>query len=337
MKYSMSRIGCSTDNMIFGTIKDEKVSSMINTSLVRHLGRLLANYSWPFFGKIAFASHLYEDIMKLEATEKIISKQKQQCLSGYNGIIVQNYKFKWFGLRYCTRVIAGLKCLKFPDFSKNPIKLLQNFTNELYNLQTLYIDISLQLDLKKVEAEIGQLSSLQKLPLLELRRKGYELGRLHHISRMLPIKGLELVNNKKEVKKAGQSMKTRKGSYGDQIYDAEVLDGLQPNLYLRILSIQGYAAKRFPTCCIRIALLHNLIKTQISYWERCQQLPTLGKLPHLKNLHIKGIESLKQIDAEFSGCVDICEKNEVLAIEFRVWGIKIFSSHETASDKDSLT
>lgn len=81
MKYSMSRIGGSIDNMIFVTTKDEKVASMINTSRVRHLGRLLANYSWSFFGKIAFPSRLYEDIMKLEATEKIISnKSSSVCL-----------------------------------------------------------------------------------------------------------------------------------------------------------------------------------------------------------------------------------------------------------------
>ena len=44
--------------------------------------------------------------------------------------------------------------------------------------------------------------------------------------------------------------------------------------------------------------------------------------------------SLKQIEVEFYGCVDICEKNEVLAIKFRVWGIKILSSSEIASDRD---
>ena len=53
------------------------------------------------------------------------------------------------------------------------------------------------------------MSSLRKLPLLELRRKGYELGRLHHISRLLATKGLEFVNMKKEVKKVEQPMRTR--------------------------------------------------------------------------------------------------------------------------------
>ena len=70
---SMPRIGGSTDNMIFVTTKDDKVVSMIDTSLVRHSGRLLACDSWFLFRKIAFASRLYEDIMKLDATGKVIA------------------------------------------------------------------------------------------------------------------------------------------------------------------------------------------------------------------------------------------------------------------------
>ncbi|XP_065635336.1 putative disease resistance protein RGA1 isoform X2 [Quercus suber] len=47
--------------------------------------------------------------------------------------------------------------------------------------------------------------------------------------------------------------------------------------------------------------LHNLTEIRLSYCERCELLPTFGKLPFLKDLTITGMHAVKYIGNEFHG------------------------------------
>ena len=80
----------------------------------------------------------------------------------------------------------------------------------------------------------------------------------------------------------------------------DVLDGLQPHSNLRELCINHYHGSKFPTW-MQDLFLHNLTEIRLSYCERCELLPTLGKLPFLKDLTITGMRAVKYIGNEFQG------------------------------------
>ena len=48
-------------------------------------------------------------------------------------------------------------------------------------------------------------------------------------------------------------------------------------------------------------LLHDLVEISLLACKRCEHLPSLGKLPFLKDLEISGMDSVKYLGNEFHG------------------------------------
>ena len=54
-----------------------------------------------------------------------------------------------------------------------------------------------------------------------------------------------------------------------------------------------------------LVLLHNLVSIQLYDLDLCEQTPPLGHLPCLKVVYIRGMESLKCINNEFYGWMNL--------------------------------
>ncbi|KAH7524818.1 hypothetical protein FEM48_Zijuj06G0159400 [Ziziphus jujuba var. spinosa] len=95
-----------------------------------------------------------------------------------------------------------------------------------------------------------------------------------------------------------------KGSYRDSnnndVTPEKVLESLQPQAYLRRLSIKGYGGIRFPDWLGDLKV-PNLIEIVLMNCRSCKNLPTLGKLPFLKVLYLQGMDAVKTIGSEFYG------------------------------------
>ncbi|KAK7860129.1 putative disease resistance protein rga3 [Quercus suber] len=73
-----------------------------------------------------------------------------------------------------------------------------------------------------------------------------------------------------------------------------VLEGLKPHRYLKSLAIDDFGGKKFPSWMLTsldawdgILLFGNLIEIRFGNCRKCEVLPTLGLLPHLRKLHIR--------------------------------------------------
>ncbi|GFP87615.1 putative disease resistance protein rga3 [Phtheirospermum japonicum] len=218
--------------------------------------------------------------------------------------------------------ITELKHLRYLDISETRIKYLPESIGELYHLQTLrakkgstfimernYLEklpdslnclISLRHlhipDSTALPPEMGKLTSLQTLPYFHVgREKGCgisELGSLKNLKGKLEIRNLEQVRNKNEAMRADLFRKQGiyelklmwdKSREGGEANDESVLEGLQPHPNLKGLMICGFKGKSLP-------LLEghaNLMKISLEDCSECEELPTLGHLPHLTKLEIR--------------------------------------------------
>ncbi|KAL2892983.1 putative disease resistance protein RGA3, partial [Bienertia sinuspersici] len=199
---------------------------------------------------------------------------------------------------------------------------LKELPREWYKLENL-IHIKTE-TLLSVSRGLGLLTNLQTLPSLELHDevKGWkidELENLNQIKGKVHISGLENVKNNEEARKASFGRKDgilqlrlewnleRKGSSENMMMvynDEDVLGSLEPPPYIKSLVVKGFMGVGFPRWIKTMVvnhtiLLSSLIKVELIYCERCEQLPTLGQLPNLKILILKGFEKVKSIGNEF--------------------------------------
>ncbi|KAH7677543.1 P-loop containing nucleoside triphosphate hydrolase protein [Dioscorea alata] len=180
-----------------------------------------------------------------------------------------------------------------------------------------------------IPAGIGQLTNLRSLPIFIVGGRTNcsirELGGLT-IEGELDIQHLENVRDPDEAKeanlKAKQGLQSLSFSWDENAYrthgqssvghlhdmvpQADLVDGvlenLQPGTNISKLVIEGYVGKKFPTWMMDLPLqLPNLVNLTLDSCIRCETLPPLGQLPHLKVLKVRNLLSIKCIDSEFYG------------------------------------
>jgi len=221
--------------------------------------------------------------------------------------------------------ICKLRHLRYLDVSDTAIRALPESITKLYHLETLrFTDCkSLEKLPKKmrnlvslrhlhfddptlVPAEVRLLTRLQTLPLFSVGPDHMveELGCLNELRGALKICKLEQVRDKEEAEKAKLREKIMNelvlewsddegNSNGNNEY---VLEGLQPHLDIRSLTIEGYGGEYFSSWILQ---LNNLTVLRLNGCSKLRQLPTLGCLPRLKILEMRRMPNVKCIGNEF--------------------------------------
>ncbi|XVF82298.1 hypothetical protein PTKIN_Ptkin16aG0035000 [Pterospermum kingtungense] len=232
--------------------------------------------------------------------------------------------------------IGDLKHLRYLDFSHTLIKCLPESISSLYNLETLllrgctkleklplemenlinlcYLDITDANRLEDMPSNFATLSDLQTLSKFVLGKdKGFQIRELEGFSNLkgqLCISGLENVVDAQDVWKAKlhdkagldklelewcKSLENRTGET-----EKKVLDLLQPSKKLKDLAIKFY-------CSLTLAKwvgdpsFSELQSLCLENCPNCISLPTMGHLPLLKHLRIKGFDNVTSVGADFFG------------------------------------
>ncbi|XVF31177.1 hypothetical protein REPUB_Repub16aG0123500 [Reevesia pubescens] len=82
--------------------------------------------------------------------------------------------------------------------------------------------------------------------------------------------------------------------------EEEVLNFLRPHRELKELTIQNYGGTKFSTWVVDPSF-QNLLSLALINCKNCKSLPSIGKLPLLKDLHIGGMDEVHKVGLEFTG------------------------------------
>ncbi|XP_071939517.1 putative disease resistance protein RGA3 [Coffea arabica] len=232
--------------------------------------------------------------------------------------------------------IGKLTHLRYLDSSRASINRLPESLCQLYNLQTLrvkYCDsltkfpknfknlvnlrhfdfFSYHKSSDIMPFEIGQLQFLQTLPFFNIgEERGRQIGELRNLKNLsgrLQLRNLELVKSKEEAESANLIGKPNidelrllwneidNSRNNDSEYN-RVLEGLHPHQNLKGLIIERFFGDKLSTW---IGKLGKLVKFELQDCKNCKELPTLGNMPLLKSLQLKGLDSVTSIGPSFYG------------------------------------
>ncbi|XP_024040906.1 putative disease resistance RPP13-like protein 1 [Citrus clementina] len=235
--------------------------------------------------------------------------------------------------------IGDLRYLRYLNLSLTEIRTLPESVNKLYNLHTLLLEGCRRL--KKLCADMGNLiklhhldnsktDSLEEMPLgigkltflqtlcnfVVGKDSGSgirELKLLTHLRGTLNISKLENVKDIGDAKEAQldgkKNLKVLKFQWtqstnGLSSREAEtekdVLVMLKPHENLEQFCISGYEGKQFPTW-LGDSSFSNLATLNFEDCSVCTTLPSVGQLPSLKHLAVRGMSRVKSLGSEFYG------------------------------------
>ncbi|KAF6138064.1 hypothetical protein GIB67_042969 [Kingdonia uniflora] len=157
---------------------------------------------------------------------------------------------------------------------------------------------------------IGKLRSLQTLTMFVVGQKnsGYgirELELRNLLGGKLEIHDLEYVENKNDAE--GANLKLKPNLYRLELNwskdcdkdGKDLLEGLQPHINVKILSVKYYRGVSFPKWMMRSSSLPNMVEISLRHCNKCEHLPALGQLPSLKVLKVLEMKAVKALGREF--------------------------------------
>ena len=225
--------------------------------------------------------------------------------------------------------IQELKLLRYLNLSKTEIRSLPAFLCKLHNLQTLLLlgcvflsklpkNIAKLINLRHLELDevfwhkttklpprIGSLTSLHNLHAFPVGcDDGYGIEELKGMAKLtgsLRISNLEnavnageaKLNEKESLDKLVLEWSSRIASALDEAAEVKVLEDLRPHSDLKELHISNFWGTTFPLW-MTDGRLQNLVTVSLKYCGRCKAL-SLGALPHLQKLNIKGMQELEEL------------------------------------------
>ncbi|KAK8472164.1 hypothetical protein PHAVU_002G129200 [Phaseolus vulgaris] len=159
---------------------------------------------------------------------------------------------------------------------------------------------------------IGKLRHLRTLSTFVVgSQAGCGLAELHSLKLggMLRIKGLENVPNEWDAKQANLIGKKdlnilhlswggSANSKGSNVNVDRVLEALQPPSTLKSFVMAGYQGRQLSSWMRNGSVMRELVEVRLLDCDNCEELPPLGKLPHLKRLDVRGMKNVKWIDGE---------------------------------------
>jgi Leucine-rich repeat (LRR) protein len=250
--------------------------------------------------------------------------------------------------------IGDLKHLRFLDISHSKIRSLPDSVATLYNLQTMILEhcsylkklpstfcnlVNLRhLNIRGANAlegmppQMGKLTCLQSLSNIVVGKGSCfgvikEIGPLLHLRETLCISGLENVINHEDARDA--KLFEKHNLYGlslewsgnldelqDRTSEFEVLNMLQPHKGLKKLTVKHYGCAEFSTW-LKVPSFSKMVRLEIQSCAKCTSLPSVGQLPSLKHLLIKGMASVTNIGHDFcgDGCLQPFRSLETLHFE----------------------
>ncbi|EOX96615.1 LRR and NB-ARC domains-containing disease resistance protein, putative isoform 3 [Theobroma cacao] len=240
--------------------------------------------------------------------------------------------------------IGDLNHLRYLNLSRTRVKCLPESLCALCNLQTLnlsgckkltklpqrmenlislhYLDIADTDNLREMPLHIGNLINLKKLSkFIVAKGSGPSIRELKGLSRLqgqLSLFELQNVAVIRDVRVA--NLKEKRGldelvmkwsdafnGFQSKVDELDVLDMLEPHQNLKKLSILYYAGSKFPSW-IRIPSFVNMVCLNFRDCSKITSLPSLGRLPSLKYLHIEGMTGLSFVDSEFYGATSYSDE-----------------------------
>ncbi|QHO22766.1 Putative disease resistance RPP13-like protein [Arachis hypogaea] len=205
--------------------------------------------------------------------------------------------------------LCNLQTLKLEGCSN--LTLLPNGMYKLVNLRHLNIRDTPLKEMPKGMSKLKQLHILSKFVVGKQEDNGMEeLGGLLNLHGSLEIQKLENVIDANEARSARiidkkhiDELLLEWSVFGDMVSNThtdeqDILGGLQPHTGLKKLTVNRYKGKIFSDW-IGHSSYNNITNVSLYSCKNCCMLPSLGQLPSLKSLSIKGFYQLKSIGKEF--------------------------------------
>ncbi|GLT33634.1 hypothetical protein SLA2020_082030 [Shorea laevis] len=247
----------------------------------------------------------------------------------------------------------NLKHIRYIDLSNTQIECLSESMGSLLFLQTLLLygchkltklpttignlidlhclDITKTHSLKEMPSGIGNLKNLVTLSKFMVGKVS-GMMRLSNLKNLLQLQGrlsildLENVSDVQDAREANLNnihgleelvlkWTILDNNRDESVLEMQVLSWLKPHSSLKSLQISCYGGKSFPNWVCDPLLFLNLSSMELINCQRCTLLPSLGLLPILKKLIIKGMEAIEAVGPEFYGQHDSFQSLEELVFQ----------------------